>query len=104
LPEDTSPLRHAVHDLIAGRYDVALFTTGTQAWHLFRIAAEAGLEAELRRAFARLVVASVGPTTSEALRELALSVDLEPAHPKMGTLVREAAARSHSLLRAKPPA
>ena len=34
-----------------------------------------------------MVVASIGPTTSETLRELDLPVDLEPEHAKMGHLV-----------------
>jgi uroporphyrinogen decarboxylase len=36
-------------------------------------------------------VASIGPTTSETLRELQLPVDLEPEHPKMGHLLTAAA-------------
>jgi uroporphyrinogen-III synthase len=52
------------------------------------IAAEEGREADLRSALAsRTVVGSVGPTTSETLREHGLPVDIEPEHPKMGPLV-----------------
>ena len=36
---------------------------------------------------------SVGPTTSETLREHGLQVDIEPEHPKMGHLVAAVAAR-----------
>ena len=35
--------------------------------------------------------ASIGPVTSEALGEYGIPVSMEPTHPKMGFLVREAA-------------
>ena len=38
LPEDTAPLREAVHRLADGGFDVAAFTTSVQVDHLFRIA------------------------------------------------------------------
>jgi uroporphyrinogen decarboxylase len=46
---------------------------------------------DLRRQLRRLVVASIGPTTSETLRENELPVDVEPEHAKMGQLVAAAA-------------
>src|SRR5580658_3453440 len=49
-----------------------------------RVAEVEGLESEVRRALARIVVALVGPSTSETLRELGIEPDLEPSHPKMG--------------------
>lgn len=94
LPADTTPLRNAVAALAAGQVRVALFTTGVQVAHLFQIASEMGLQAQLRAAFREILVASIGPSTSEALRNHGISVDLESTHPKMGILVREAAQRS----------
>ena len=38
-----------------------------------------------------MIVASIGPTTSEALEEDGVRVDFEPSHPKMGVLVQETA-------------
>ena len=38
-----------------------------------------------------MLVASIGPTTSEALEEYGVHVDFEPSHPKMGLLVQETA-------------
>ncbi len=38
-----------------------------------------------------MVVASIGPTTSETLRDYELQVDVEPEHSKMGQLVVAAA-------------
>jgi uroporphyrinogen-III synthase len=101
LPEDTGPLRAAVQAMARGEIDVALFTTSIQIAHLLRIAREINLEQELRRSFARILVGSIGPITSEELREQGLSADFEPAHPKMGFLVNEAAERGAAMLEEK---
>ena len=101
LPEDTEPLRSAARRLAAGELHVALFTTSVQIEHLLRMAAEAGLEAAVLSALRNMVVASIGPTTSEALREAGVHPDLEPVHPKMGFLVQETAQRAADILRAK---
>lgn len=101
LPEDTGPLRASVAAVVDGSVDVVMFTTATQAVHLFQIAAELGQEDALRRGIGRMAVASIGPTTSDALRQYGLDVDLEASHPKMGVLAREAAERSAGLLAPK---
>jgi len=101
LPEDTGPLREAVRRLAAGQFDVVLFTTSVQAVHLLRIAAEEHLEDQVRMALRRMVVASVGPSTSETLREHNLPVDFEPSHPKMGFLVNETSQRAREILHSK---
>jgi uroporphyrinogen-III synthase len=101
LPEDTEPLRAAVDTIARGEIDMVLFTTSIQVVHLLRIAREMGLEQELRRGFARIVVGSIGPMTSEELREQGIPADFEPAHPKMGFLVNEAAQRGAELVRRK---
>jgi uroporphyrinogen-III synthase len=99
LPEDTGPLRAAVRALCDGTVDIALFTSGIQVHHLFQVAAD---EAErLRAAFARVLIASIGPVCSEALQERGLAADLEPEHSKMGQLVAEVARRGPALLSAK---
>ena len=101
LPEDTGPLRAAVETIARGEIDVALFTTSIQVAHLLRIAREMNLEQKLRLAFARILIGSIGPMTSEELREQGLTADFEPAHPKMGFLVNEAAQRGEGLLEQK---
>jgi len=101
LPEDTGPLRAAVETLARGEVDVALFTTSIQIDHLLRIARETNRETEVRRAFARIVVGSIGPVTSQELREEGILPDFEPPHPKMGFLVNEAAQRATVLLAEK---
>jgi uroporphyrinogen-III synthase len=101
LPEDTGPLRAAVDAIVRGEIDVALFTTSIQVTHLLRIAREMNLEQALRLAFARILIGSIGPMTSEELREQDFSADFEPEHPKMGFLVNEAAQRGEGLLEQK---
>ena len=101
LPEDLGPLQAAVSSVARNECDVAIFTTGMQVVHLLQVAAMIGQEDAVRAACARMVVASIGPTTSEELRQQQLTIDLEASHPKMGFLVREAAERSGELLRAK---
>jgi uroporphyrinogen-III synthase len=101
LPEDTGPLREAVRRLASGHFDVVLFTTSVQVVHLLRVAAEQGGEDQVRAALRRMVVASVGPSTSETLREHALPADFEPSHPKMGFLVNETAQRAREILQSK---
>jgi len=101
LPEDTGPLRAAVTTIADGNVDVAIFTTSVQVIHLLKIAEEMHLAEKLRGAFANILVGSIGPVTSEALREHDLPADFEPSHPKMGFLVNELAQRSAELLRRK---
>lgn len=99
LPADLAPLREAVRRLAGGKFDVALFTTSVQVPHLMKIAEEGGLD--VKSAMKKLVVASVGPSTSETLREFGIEPDMEPSHPKMGFLVNEAAARAREILQSK---
>ena len=101
LPEDTGPLREAVHRIAEGRADVAMFTTSIQLAHLFRIAAEEHLEGPVRQALGRMAIASIGPTTTEALEEFGLRPDITPSHPKMGFLVKETADQAGAILARK---
>jgi uroporphyrinogen-III synthase len=93
LPEDTGPLREAVRRLAAGEFQVAIFTTAVHIVHLLNLAEEMGVEAAARAGLAKCMVASIGPTTTEALEEFGIHPAMEPSHPKMGILVREAAER-----------
>ena len=97
LPQDIEPLRAAVADVIEHQVDVVLFTTGVQVSHLFRIAEEMGEREKLREAFRNVVVGSIGPATTETLLGFGLGVDLEPSHPKMGVLVKEASEQAEVL-------
>jgi uroporphyrinogen-III synthase len=100
-PEDTSPLKDAIRNLVSGNFDVVLFTSSVQVHHLFRFADELGEHKKVAEALSRAVIASIGPVTSETLREFGISPDLEPSHPKMGFLVKETAEKSAELLHHK---
>jgi uroporphyrinogen-III synthase len=90
LPEDTQPLREAARRLAAGEVDLALFTTAIQMSHLAKIAQEMGIEELVLEGLRHAKVCSIGPTTTEALEEFGIHPAMEPSHPKMGYLVKEA--------------
>jgi len=101
LPADCAPLQAAVKALAEGEIDAVLFTTSVQVANLFQIAAEMKLEELMRLGLSRTIVASIGPTTSEELQRRGIRADLEPSHPKMGYLVKEASEQAGELLRRK---
>ena len=91
LPEDTAPLAEALAQLLQGVFEGAIFTTGVQIDHLLEFAEQHGQKTEAVKALQKIFVASIGPTCSEALLAHGIKPALEPSHPKMGLLVREAA-------------
>ena len=101
LPEDLKPLRAAIEKLLQGEVDIALFTNGAQVDHLFRVAAEDYGADALRGALNRVVVGSVGPICTQVLGQFGIKPDIEPAHPKMGSLIAEVAASAERLMAAK---
>ena len=101
FPEDLGPLQEALQTIADGKVDVALFTNANQVDNLMRLARDSGLDHRVREALDRSVVASVGPVASQNLRDQGLHVDVEPPHPKMGPLVREASRLCHAILEAK---
>ena len=98
LPLDAGPLEANVRAMVAGERDVLLLTSAHQVANMLRISADLELEEQLRSALNNMIVASIGPTTSEMLKQNDLPVDLEPEHPKMGHLVQECASRAAHLL------
>jgi len=101
LPVDLAPLEGCVRELIDGRFDVVLFMTAVQVIHLFQVAGQMAMAQELLPALQKLVVLSIGPTTSEELAHYGIQPDFEPSRPKMGFLVNEAAQYSQTLLERK---
>lgn len=101
LPEDTAPLEDAVRRTLRGQFDVLMFTSAQQVRNVRAIAERLGLETDWLRAARRCVIASIGPTCSEALRDEGLPPDLEPTHSRMGSLVIETCERGRSLLHGK---
>lgn len=87
LPEDLMPLHAAIERIACSDVEVALFTSGVQLTHLLQVAEHLGATDRLRRGLERVVIASVGPLTSEALRAADIEPDIEPEHPKLGHLM-----------------
>lgn len=98
LPVDLAPLRSAISAVAERAVDVVLFTTAVQVLHLFQVAGEMGLDERVRLGLRAALVVSIGPTTSEELQRQGISPDLEPSHPKMGFLVKEASEQASALL------
>jgi uroporphyrinogen-III synthase len=98
LPEDLEPLRDAVTRLAQQGIEVTLFTTGQPVVHLMKVAKEMGYEDRVLAGIRKSVLASIGPTTTGTLAEFGLVPDLEPSHPKLGFLVKEAAEQSADIL------
>jgi uroporphyrinogen decarboxylase len=101
FPEDTQPLQDNIRALCQGERDLLLFTSAHQAVNMLRMASEMKCESQLRNALDRIVVASIGPTTTEMLQHLNLPVDMESSPNKMGHLVQSAAEKCHRILNAK---
>lgn len=101
LPEDVGPLEENIRRIADGEVDIALFTSAQQVDHMLQVAEQLGLGEELRDAMRRVVIGSIGPTTSERLASHALAVDFQPSHGKMGQLVNEIALQSAELVAAK---
>jgi uroporphyrinogen-III synthase len=101
LPEDTGPLRRALTAIVERQIGAGLFTAAQQVEHMLQVATDAGIEHEVRTALSEhVVVGSIGPTTSAALRARGLPVDIEPEHPKSGHLVAAVAASWRSVAKA----
>jgi uroporphyrinogen-III synthase len=101
LPEDLAPLEQSIESTIRGEVHVLLVASSVQIRHLFEVAERMQKAAALHQALSRVVIASIGPLTSEELRGRRLNVDIECSHPKMGFLVQEAAEKAQELLNAK---
>jgi uroporphyrinogen-III synthase len=101
LPEDIAPLREAVRRIVEGEAEVAMFTTSIQVTHLLRIAGETDLEEAVLDMLRKMVVASIGPSTSETLEDAGIQTDITPTHPKMGFLVKETAEQALAMIERK---
>ena len=101
LPEDTGPLARVVDSILGGTVSVLLITNAAQIDHVMQLLEREGTVERFKHACTRIMVASIGPTASERLREYDLPVDLEPTHPKMGILVKEASEQAAAILHRK---
>jgi uroporphyrinogen-III synthase len=98
LPEDLGPIRHALNEIMAGRVNVILITNAIQVDHVMKVLEMDGKLESFQAALKKPVVASIGPTASERLRQHGWPVDFEPSHPKMGILMKEVSEQASSML------
>jgi uroporphyrinogen-III synthase len=101
MPLDDGPLKSVLQSITAGETDVVLFTNANQIANVMQLARAEGIEEPVRRGLNAMAVCSVGPDCSAALRGYGIAVDHEPAHPRMGHLVKEAAQHCAAILRRK---
>lgn len=88
LPDDLEPLQNAIRMIIAGELEALLFTSAQQVRHLLMVAEQMGVKPDLHSALCDTMIASIGPTCTEALQTEELPVHFEASPPKMGPLVR----------------
>jgi uroporphyrinogen-III synthase len=87
LPPDTKPLESLIGALQRGELHAVVFTNAEQARNLFAVAEGMGRGAALRQALNGILVASIGPVASAALRERQVNIGLESKPPKLGALM-----------------
>jgi uroporphyrinogen-III synthase len=67
-----------INRMAKGDINVIIFTSSPQVDRLYQVAAEKGLENELRQGLAKTRIAAVGPVVAENLREKGAKVDICP--------------------------
>lgn len=88
LPDDTAALSDAIAATVAGRYDAIMFTSANQLHNVLQVATESGSREAFVAAAKNCLVASIGPTCSEAITAEGMTVGFEASPPKMGPFAR----------------
>ena len=101
LPDDVEPLKRTLRRIVDGKASVALFTSAAQVDHIVKLLGATGELQAFRDALGKIMVASIGPVTSQRLRHHQFPVDFEPSHARMGILVKEAGERVKEILNHK---
>jgi uroporphyrinogen-III synthase len=105
MPDDLHPLQQLVDQIVKEEVPVLLITNAVQVDHMMKVLEDRSKVNPLKTVLAHMMVASIGQLASERLRHHGFPVDLEPSHPKMGILVKEASQAAHAILATKnaPP-
>jgi uroporphyrinogen-III synthase len=90
---DDARVMAVITEMAAGRIDAIAFTSAPQVRRFRDVARASGREAELRKGFARITVAAVGPIVAAELEEFGVQVNVKPQGDTffMKPLVRELA-------------
>jgi uroporphyrinogen-III synthase len=87
LPADIGPLNELLDALAQSRVDAVVFTSAVQIHNLYAAAEQAGRASQLAGQLNGLVIASIGPVCSRALRGYGVTPSFEASPPKLGPLV-----------------
>lgn len=101
MPDDLTPLQQLLDQILLKKISVLLITNAVQVDHLMKVVEDRSMNNQLKSVLAHMIVASIGQLASERLRQHGFPVDLEPSHPKMGILVKEASQQAHIILETK---
>ena len=101
LPDDVEPLKQTLRSIVDGQVSAVLFTSAAQVDHIVQLLGATEAFSAFRDALGKVMVASIGPITSQRLRHHHLSVDFEPSHARMGILVKETSERAVEILSQK---
>ncbi len=101
MPNDLMPLQQLLDQILMEKISVLLITNAVQVDHLMKVASDRSKATQLKTVLSQVVIASIGQLASERLRHHGFPVDLEPSHPKMGILVKEASHQTHTILATK---
>jgi uroporphyrinogen-III synthase len=101
MPDDLHPLQQLVDQIWKEEVPVLLITNAVQVDHMMNVVEDRSKVNSLKTVLAHMMVASIGQLASERLRHHGFPVDLEPSHPKMGILVKEASQHAHTILATK---
>ena len=101
MPDDLHPLQQLLQQILKGEIPVLLITNAVQVDHMINVLGDDTAIKQLQHILAHMMVASIGNVASERLRQHEFPVDLEPSHPKMGILVKEASQKAQAILDTK---
>jgi len=87
LPADTRPLERLLDALADARVDAVVFTSAVQVQNLWAVAARSHRAAKLPDQLKAVLVASIGPVCSRALKQHGVEPSFEANPPKLGPLV-----------------
>ncbi len=87
LPKDIRPLENLLDALAAARVDAVVFTSAVQIQNLYAVAEARGAANLLAGQLNGLIVGSIGPVCSRALRAHGITPTFEADPPKLGPLI-----------------
>jgi len=87
VPADTQPLQDLLQALARSSVDAVVFTSAVQIHNLYAVAEKFGRVSDLTGQLNRVIIASIGPVCSRALRERGIAPSFEADPPKLGPLM-----------------